>query len=790
MISILERLVPGRFMNTARQLNEHLKTPLFANAYLLILNQGLSAGLGMIYWVLAARFYSPDMVGKGSAIISTLSFLSAIAELSLKSGMQRFVSRVGEHVRRLVALTYGVNLAATALVSAGFLIAGAWLHFSDNLLGGMSNTTLVLLILGTMLYTLFIVQDGVLMGLRQTLWVLMENTFYNLLKIVLLIAGISGVLGNAIVASWFIPIPLVVVIVNGLVFFSFIPRYFKVGLSPHEPIQPRQIVRSVTGDHVGTILAEISVRMIPLMVIDLLGTSANAYFYQAWLIGNMLYLVANNVTASFTVEGAIAPAHLAQYSKQTLRQMIFLILPTMLVLFAAAPLILRIYGGEYAQQATPLLRVLALAALPYGVNSWFLSYSRVRSDIKSIIFAQGLQCVLTLGLSYWWMPQYGIASIGAAWFIAQTCIFLVVALKTWRLFFKKSPPEARGFAIDLPMISNPVRPVVSDEGFLSFTPGSTPRINETGGVHLFISPHLDDAVLSCGGYIARLAAAGEKVVIVTFFTADIGQREPVSWLAQRNLRAWNMHSSSTPFAERRVEDQVAASRLGAETLHMGLLDAMYRRKANGEFLYPTSTVEVPIDPEDRSVTGEVLQRMLREVARRFEGSGGISWFVPLGIGGHVDHVLVRDSAEAVFGPDSLAYYEEIPYVARKENRDLLVNGPAQRVAESWTSTSVALTQPEIEARIEAAACYSSQIPGLFPTLLERNLEILTTRAPQAMKALLERQPRLEEPGKLRERVAKTLIEYIQRVGGEKYWRVTSSITGVGEYADIQSSHEK
>ena len=45
-------------------------------------------------------------------------------------------------------------------------------------------------------------------------------------------------------------------------------------------------------------------------------------------------------------------------------------------------------------------------------------------------------------------------------------------------------------------------------------------------VHLFISPHLDDVVLSCGGYIHRLTTSGEKVVIVTVITADVPAGRP------------------------------------------------------------------------------------------------------------------------------------------------------------------------------------------------------------------------------------------------------------------------
>ncbi len=41
--------------------------PLFRNAYALMLNTGISALLGLGFWLAAARYYSESAVGQGSA---------------------------------------------------------------------------------------------------------------------------------------------------------------------------------------------------------------------------------------------------------------------------------------------------------------------------------------------------------------------------------------------------------------------------------------------------------------------------------------------------------------------------------------------------------------------------------------------------------------------------------------------------------------------------------------------------------------------------------------------------
>ncbi len=429
MADALLKQTSPRLAQLLARFREHLHTPLYLNAYLLILNQAASAGFGILYWMLAARMYPAEVVGNSSAVISTLVFISALAELSLKSAMTRFVPRAGQRLVRLVLSTYGVILLVAGLLTTGFFVLGKYFHFTQDLFAE-TDTGLVWLVLATMFWTVFYVQDGILMGMRQTLWVLLENSFYNFSKIVLLVLGVVGILKDGIVSSWFLPAPVVVVVINALIFSRFIPRFLKTTPLPEEPVTTRQIVTSVSGDHLGTLLAESSVRLLPLLVVNLLGKSSNAYFYQAWLVGTMLNLVASNMTASFTVEAAMDLKNIALYSRHTLRQLFLLTVPMVLVTLLAAPQVLSLFGPDYAREGTPLLRWLALAALPYALNVWYLCYARILGNIKMIIFNQGLQCAITLGLSYMWMPIYGINGVGLAWLIAQTVISIFVAIQT------------------------------------------------------------------------------------------------------------------------------------------------------------------------------------------------------------------------------------------------------------------------------------------------------------------------------------------------------------------------
>jgi Ser/Thr protein kinase RdoA (MazF antagonist) len=107
-------------------------------------------------------------------------------------------------------------------------------------------------------------------------------------------------------------------------------------------------------------------------------------------------------------------------------------------MFIIAPLGLSLFGAAYARESTTLLRWLSVAALPTILNTWYLGYARVTGHSKAIILCQGLVSVLTLGLSYLWLPTHGIVSIGIAWLISQMLVAVWVVSRTAPMLFSSA----------------------------------------------------------------------------------------------------------------------------------------------------------------------------------------------------------------------------------------------------------------------------------------------------------------------------------------------------------------
>jgi LmbE family N-acetylglucosaminyl deacetylase len=172
--------------------------------------------------------------------------------------------------------------------------------------------------------------------------------------------------------------------------------------------------------------------------------------------------------------------------------------------------------------------------------------------------------------------------------------------------------------------------------------------------HLYLSPHLDDAIFSCGGLMAMQDARGEPVSILTVFAGDPPDWRISPFAAELHAR-WG--KSGPPIAVRRAEDRLAAGRIGASIVHLDFPEAIYRKSAEDDIFYPdVEAIFGPIDPQDAATVEEVASALHTVVVE------DAIIYCPLGIGGHVDHRILRQAAEMLCRP--LTYYREFPYATR------------------------------------------------------------------------------------------------------------------------------
>ncbi|TFH35958.1 MAG: PIG-L family deacetylase [Anaerolineales bacterium] len=215
--------------------------------------------------------------------------------------------------------------------------------------------------------------------------------------------------------------------------------------------------------------------------------------------------------------------------------------------------------------------------------------------------------------------------------------------------------------------------------------------------HLYLSPHLDDAVFSCGGLMAMQDARGEPISVLTVFAGDPPDYRISAQAAELHAR-WG--KAGPPIAMRRAEDRVACARLGASVLHLEYADAIYRADEAGRPLYPETTDLFRTPDTGESELMEQLEASMRELE-----IPQATIYCPLGFGGHVDHRITRRAAEKLGQP--LNYYADFPYAARGHTV------PPELGEPSGTWRMIPVGDDAIEAWVSAIGEYQTQLSSFW-----------------------------------------------------------------------------
>lgn len=216
MSSGLGKLLRGTDEGALRSRDQLLR-----NGHVLTFNSVLTAALGAAYWAFAAHNYDADTVGRNYSAVSAMMLLAGVGQLNLTNVLLRFVPTAAQRTRRLVTRAYLAACASTVFLAGAFLLLQpvlspglGFLH--DPLLGPC-------FVLASAAYAVFVIQDGVLTGLRRTDWVVLENAVFAVAKIVLV--GVLAVTlpASGILLSWTLAIAVAVTVTNGFLYARAFP---------------------------------------------------------------------------------------------------------------------------------------------------------------------------------------------------------------------------------------------------------------------------------------------------------------------------------------------------------------------------------------------------------------------------------------------------------------------------------------------------------------------------------------------------------------------------------------
>ena len=215
---------------------------------------------------------------------------------------------------------------------------------------------------------------------------------------------------------------------------------------------------------------------------------------------------------------------------------------------------------------------------------------------------------------------------------------------------------------------------------------------------IYLSPHFDDAVLSCGGLIWEQARSRQAVEIWTVCAGEIPPG-PLSPFARELHDRWGAGADAV--AARQAENEAACQAVCASERYFSVPDCIYRRlpesgqpavTCNDDLWQPYPPGEHPLVEQIAAWIAAALPADARLVS-------------PLAVGGHMDHRLVRDAARRLGRP--LWYYADYPYAAKHGFDPRLWLGAGYRVH------SRLLSPQGVAAWQNGVAAYTSQISSFW-----------------------------------------------------------------------------
>lgn len=215
---------------------------------------------------------------------------------------------------------------------------------------------------------------------------------------------------------------------------------------------------------------------------------------------------------------------------------------------------------------------------------------------------------------------------------------------------------------------------------------------------VYFSPHLDDAIFSCGGIIAQQVSQGQEVEVWSYFTAD-PPLEGLTPFARILHRRWGQ--ANNPYLIRRVEDIAACRLLSVNWRHFGFPDCIYRRyPRTGE---PLVRNKRDLFKPERERETDLIDSITQYIEQYLAVQDTL--VIPLGVGTHIDHLLIREIASSY--PNPKFFYPDYPYAGALQSIKEL------RLPEGVKKCEFHLIGEDLLQWQRAAGCYSSQVSSFW-----------------------------------------------------------------------------
>lgn len=399
------------------------RSSLSTNSIYLIVSHAANALFGFLFWTVAARLYPANGVGLVAAAVSACGLLAMLSFLGLDYALIRFLPRSGDSeaiINSSLTIGAGMALMASAVFISGL---GAWtpallpIRDSNVFMAGILVVSVCTVLVGML--------ASVYLSRMQAVLILIQSVVFGVTRVSLATGLASTPRAEDLIVAW--AAGLIMVVLIGFAVFLTRAEGTKFQI---RPTLRREVINEMIpfafANYLTAVLWTAPMFLLPLLVVNLVGPEANAYFYVATNVSGFLAMIPMAASMSLFAHGSHDAAALSQQVLESARFSLLLLVPAILGIFLLGEKVLLIFGRAYSQAGTGLLWILALSALPLAVNYLYFGVRRVQQRMAGVVASAVWVLIVTLGLSVVLLPRIGLLGAGIAWFAAQASLALVI----------------------------------------------------------------------------------------------------------------------------------------------------------------------------------------------------------------------------------------------------------------------------------------------------------------------------------------------------------------------------
>jgi len=417
-------------MDSLRAWRGRLRTPVVRNAIYLIATEAVGAALGLAFWSVAARLFPDDTIlGLGAVLITGATLLAILSTLGFNISLVRFLPEASAPVVRLINSSVTIGSAVAVVLAVAFGLGAG--HFLPALAFLSGNPGLLALFaFFTVVWTVSLLFDAAFIGLGQARFVLLRAAIYNLLKVPLP-AALVVVLSEpfALFSAWGVGLLVANLVAAVFLFARVVPAY---RLRPDlDRAAVGSMVRYSFASHATNVLGAVPGLVFPFLVAGFLSPREAAYFYIAWMLANLLFVIPGSIFTSVFAEGSRWRPGLKGNALDGLFLSIGVLVPGVGATLLAGPWVLAALKPSFAA-AVPLLDVLAASSFFVAINALYIAVRRVENRVRAVFLIYLGATLGALALAWPLMAVAGLAGAGLAFGLAQAAVAAFALLSLFR----------------------------------------------------------------------------------------------------------------------------------------------------------------------------------------------------------------------------------------------------------------------------------------------------------------------------------------------------------------------